>query len=736
MKEYVGQLSEILQTNPRGTGGPSHGGLVILRGNNVEKEDFDEIARTLLGARFGGKKAVAACFRAAGLVTARYRWNLTWRDDFSLGAYLIGCMNIAGYYRPYLDFERGTQPEYWLEVKDNGILEFPETDQPIQYQPDLDWVDRKVGIGNRLVKPSHPQLKETVWNPFSLSEAGDYASATLSTHAGRMPWMHNYLDDRRRGHSNREWWQATIRLSKTAFEVNPKILALAITIDQDCDRRLPEDIDGFVERKNALEQRRVEENIAELKKKDRKELTEPEKKILDQFLNNFHDLMNLHRSVLGKRRAFERTIDKAKEVGTRIFYNQVFADYRGRLYFKDTGLSYQGGDLQRAMVQFPEGKVIKATDWKFLWLQIANTWGLKGVWEQRVADAKSMQSDVLRYAKSPVETYDEWSQAPDKWQFIRTCFEIHALLDDPCYSSHLICEIDQSTSCLQHMALVMGDVDMMKKVNLGPDYSDIYQIIGDSLKLKADVSSEHRRKIAKSALVPFGYGSGVKKIAQEYDELDLPYLNTISSKDRWDLAKMVVEKIEQILPTAKDYKNLMKQKAADLIKQGMNEFVWDSSSGFEVHHYKQKPVSDSKTFRPIFYLGNGEKARLQAIEPSAVADKERLKSGLPPNFIHSIDSAVLHFVVADSDIPIAVVHDAYGVRVADASQLNQLFYDKLLYVYDAHNPMLLFDSSIGEIDPDADPIRQSELTPVPYPFHKNISDEARALIKNSQHALT
>ena len=64
MKEYVEQLSEILQTNPRGTGGPSHGGLVILRGNNVEKEDFDEIARTLLGARFGGKKAVAASFRA------------------------------------------------------------------------------------------------------------------------------------------------------------------------------------------------------------------------------------------------------------------------------------------------------------------------------------------------------------------------------------------------------------------------------------------------------------------------------------------------------------------------------------------------------------------------------------------------------------------------------------------------------------------------------------------------
>ena len=180
----------------------------------------------------------------------------------------------------------------------------------------------------------------------------------------------------------------------------------------------------------------------------------------------------------------------------------------------------------------------------------------------------------------------------------------------------------------------------------------------------------------------------------------------------------------------------MGRRATELIKQGMTKFIWDSPSGFEVHHCKQKPVPDSKAFRPIFYLGNGETARLQAIEPSNIPDTDSLRRGLPANFIHSIDSAVLHLVLVESNIPIAVVHDAYGSRVADASKVNELFYSKLLYVYDSHNPLLLFNSSIGGIEKDAEPSQNTELTPIPYPFQNNISDYSKSLIKNSQHSLT
>ncbi len=732
MDEYIKRLSEIFQTNPRGSGGPRHRGLIILQEKKFGGEEFDEVAKILLGCRFGGRKAVSSCFEAAKRVTSHYEWELAWRDDFSLGAYLVGCMNIAGYYRAYRDFDRGTRPEYWLEVRDSKILEYPETELSIKYDVSPEELDRAAKRG--LVKPSHPQLKETIWNPLDPSDYSDIGVMTMSTHSPRMPWMNNYEDDSRRDHRNREWFQAIIKLSKNAFEVNQEVLELAVKIDADSEKRPPEELEGFAEKKAELDGRKVDEQIDLLKEKEK--LSEPEEEILQTYLTDFHDLMGRQRSVVSKRQAFDRTISKAEEVGERHFYNRVFADYRGRLYFQDTGLSYQGEDLQRGIVQFPQGKVIQPEDWKFLWLHLANTWGIKGAWEERVETAKQMKSKVLGFAADPIKTYNEWSKAGDKWQFIRTCLEIRDLLGNPDYQSKLIVEQDQSTSCLQHMGLLMDNVDLLKQVNVGPDYSDIYQTIGDALELKSAVSKEHRRKIAKSALVPYGYGSSVANIASAYDELDLPYLNQCSPQERFALAQQVLEKIGEILPAAEDYKIKMGKRGAELLKQGHTEFIWNSPSGFEVHHRKQKPVSDNKTIRPIFYLGGGQTARLQAIEPSKFPDTDRLKRGLPANFIHSIDSAVLHHVLIAADCPLAVVHDAYGSRVADASKITELFYNKLLNVYDSLNPRLLFESSIGEIEEGADLSETEEISVMPYPFKNNISDHSRSLIKNSQHSLT
>jgi len=73
-------------------------------------------------------------------------------------------------------------------------------------------------------------------------------------------------------------------------------------------------------------------------------------------------------------------------------------------------------------------------------------------------------------------------------------------------------------------------------------------------------------------LVPFGYGSGIKKIAQAYDESDLPYLVQLSPSQRFQLARDVVEKIKQHLPTAKQYQEEMAKLASRLIDEGKNHF--------------------------------------------------------------------------------------------------------------------------------------------------------------------
>jgi DNA-directed RNA polymerase len=354
---------------------------------------------------------------------------------------------------------------------------------------------------------------------------------------------------------------------------------------------------------------------------------------------------------------------------------------------------------------------------------------LKGKWEERVEEAKALESNIVRYANNPLKTHDEWSQAADKWQFLRACFEIRDVLENPDHQSHLICELDQSTSCLQHMALVLDDVEMMVKVNLGPEYSDIYQIIGDDLELEGEVSPQHRRKIVKTALVPFGYGSGIKKIAQAYDESDLPYLVQLSPSQRFQLARDVVEKIKQHLPTAKTYQEEMAKLASRLIDEGKDHFHWKTSSGFEVHHFKQQQKEERERILLRTKHSEGEEnkyARLVAYEPQGTADREALIRGLAPNFIHSIDASVIHSLLsAHGEVDALVtVHDALGAHASSMHKLTELFYLHLLIIYKGFNPKMYFDGSMLGIEI---PILQME---------RGISEEATNLLIQSQHALT
>ena len=60
----------------------------------------------------------------------------------------------------------------------------------------------------------------------------------------------------------------------------------------------------------------------------------------------------------------------------------------------------------------------------------------------------------------PIQYYYQWSEHGDKWQLIRACIELAELDKNPNHKSTLICEIDQSTSCLQHIAMISGDMNL------------------------------------------------------------------------------------------------------------------------------------------------------------------------------------------------------------------------------------------------------------------------------------
>ena len=64
--------------------------------------------------------------------------------------------------------------------------------------------------------------------------------------------MDSCKDQRPFEHENKEWWKAIVRLSGTAFQVNQEILFVAQAIDKGPDKRLPEDIENFDQKKEQI----------------------------------------------------------------------------------------------------------------------------------------------------------------------------------------------------------------------------------------------------------------------------------------------------------------------------------------------------------------------------------------------------------------------------------------------------------------------------------------------------
>ena len=154
----------------RGGGQRPKGMLILQRGSRripldkgVPKWPKDtavptEVAEILLGIRFDKKKAVASCHLAAQQVTQHFGWNLKWIEDFELGGYLLSCLTKAGYYRLYNQLRSEYKYEWGLQVINDDVRDYPESDPYTSHDPFPPWTSAIDEKGRVLVTP----LKRTL----------------------------------------------------------------------------------------------------------------------------------------------------------------------------------------------------------------------------------------------------------------------------------------------------------------------------------------------------------------------------------------------------------------------------------------------------------------------------------------------------------------------------------------------------------------------------------------------
>ena len=713
-----------------------------------------EVAEILLGIQFDGKKAVASCFEAAEAVSQHFGWRLTWKEDFQLGGYLLSCLIKAEYYRLYNILRSAYRFEFSLVARKKEILEYPESNPYTSDKPFPAWTSGVDDQGRTLVKPSFPQLKKTVWEP-SESEfrISDPPPGIMEGFRIKQGFAKDHVDiwqadsddmATMRGVGIHAWVRGVNKLESNAYRINQKLLNVLNEVGDD-KRKAPKEKDRrLIKEQEVLEKERstrkrgdaigsdgnVQFQWADLplknrtidylnhlwsqqKEQDRKRkkrglrplpdedkrrhLTKARKLVRKEYWHRWYENAKAQELLKIRHKDFYKTIKRANQLGDKPFYQRCHLDYRGRVYLSKSKLNYQADDLQRGLIEFAEGKKPRKGDMKYLWIHLANTFGMKGTADDLEKQAKKKEKEFIKWGKYPVKWYSEWSkQADDKWQFIRTCMELVELKENPNYKSTLIVEVDQSTSCLQHIALIMGDTKLACDVNLCDEYHDVYQEIADGTSelLRAKLTAGERRKLIKLALMPWTYGGDAWSACQDYHKSEMKFLKDMTASQRLSFAHRMINRIIQALPTAERYtENWQQLVDARFDNTTYRNSVWETPSEFTVYCYKQQ--EDERRVRVWAGKSKNEskrddEKRLTAWEPNNRPDQDAIKTAFPPNFVHSIDASVMHLVLASTPRNQAVVgvHDALGTHIRHAGDVRERFRNTLHRIYAFQHPRL------------------------------------------------
>lgn len=392
-------------------------------------------------------------------------------------------------------------------------------------------------------------------------------------------------------------------------------------------------------------------------------------------------------------------------------YFVYFCDSRGRVYPLTQGISPQGSDVQKGMLQFAEGKVVRqgevGGDW-FLY-NGANLWGFdKATPEERIAWHRDKTELLLAIANDPLDN-QQWLDADSPVQFLAWCFEYQEFIRQGWVNSKLPVALDGSCSGLQHFSAMLRDEVGGAAVNLVPseEMNDIYRAVAEVAQREMEKAEPDEggyrekwlqhgisRKVTKRSVMTTSYGvtkrSAIRYVMDDYlreNDMGIPpryHYNAASylMDFVWPAIKAVVIKGKQAMAW-------LDKAGKDIVKWGDADdgvISWVTPSGFlasqTYFEYEEHSVACK-------LLGH---ARIKVLVESPEPSRARHSQGLSPNFIHSMDASHLHLTTVrmSREIPgvsLAMVHDSFGTHAADTEKLYHVLREEFVKMYSEHDPI-------------------------------------------------
>jgi hypothetical protein len=401
--DQIEKVADVLKnwrkySSPESTRGRSHSGLKYIKGNE------EVAAQRILQRNWNGRMVVSSMFKMAQYVESALDLKLNWLERYHLARILMSSLTFGGIYKCLQENPDDSFSPYII----HSVVghESPEDRPSFKTRigkPFPKWTKNVDEWGNVLVKTANNVPPEFDYSP-EIFDQPEY----------HQPFL-----------------EAIHRLENIPFRINEELLDLVIALDKNPDTRIihgvpPDDVLAAREKKlaelydqfdmdtvNAKWQTHPSKKIEEIDTMD-----DGEKKRHQRYYKQKNLLKDWVKSFKDRREKFLEEVEQAKKLRGKVFYQRVKVGHNGRIYFPE-GLSYQGSDFARAVIEFAEGMPLESKDWKFINLHAANVYGEKGSIEDRMDESGSATFKRAYVALNPKQEFDDWSMADKPYCYLR-----------------------------------------------------------------------------------------------------------------------------------------------------------------------------------------------------------------------------------------------------------------------------------------------------------------------------
>lgn len=402
-------------------------------------------------------------------------------------------------------------------------------------------------------------------------------------------------------------------------------------------------------------------------------------------------------------------------------------DFRSRMYAMASGMSPQGADVGKALLMFAEGK--RLGERGEFWFKVlgANLYGKDKVsYTDRAAWVDSESKWLASVAADPIGMRNVWGAADKPYAFLAWCLEYaRYCTEGQDFVSHLPVGLDGTCNGLQHYSAMLRDVVGGTATNLvdAETPSDIYGQVAAVVikKLKeANTSVAKRwlefgidRTVCKRPVMTLPYGSTKQScreyLYQSYAERKTNLFGPAEVGDAITyLTNVVWEAIGEVVIAARAAMQWL-QKVSGALYKASAPMVWTTPSGFVVH----QEIRKTEVIKVETVLMGRTQITLREETPRIDPSKQR--TGIAPNFVHSMDASHLVATVLKAKElginDIAAIHDDYGTYAADTDAFHKIIRETFVEQYSV-NRLELLKQELNERYPDAkipDPPKPGDL---------------------------